>query len=26
MNAPTKLVEVTPQVITFMLDGKPVEA
>jgi formate dehydrogenase major subunit len=26
MNAPAKLVEVTPQVITFMLDGKPVEA
>jgi formate dehydrogenase major subunit len=26
MNAPTKLVEVTPQVITFLLDGKPVEA
>ena len=26
MNAPTKLVEVTPQVITFHLDGKPVEA
>jgi formate dehydrogenase major subunit len=26
MNAPTKAVEVTPQVITFMLDGKPVEA
>jgi formate dehydrogenase major subunit len=26
MNAPTKAVEVTPQVITFLLDGKPVEA
>ena len=26
MNAPTKLVEVTPQVISFLLDGKPVEA
>lgn len=26
MNAPTKIVEVTPQVITFHLDGKPVEA
>ena len=26
MNAPTKAVEVTPAVITFMLDGKPVEA
>ena len=26
MNAPTKISEVTPQVITFLLDGKPVEA
>ncbi len=26
MNAPTKAVEVTPQVITFLLDGKPTEA
>ncbi len=26
MNAPTKAVEVTPAVITFTLDGKPVEA
>ncbi len=26
MNAPTKRVEVAPQVITFYLDGKPVEA
>jgi len=26
MNAPAKHVEVTPQVITFHLDGKPVEA
>jgi formate dehydrogenase major subunit len=26
MNAPTKAVEVTPRVITFLLDGKPVEA
>ena len=26
MNAPTKITELTPQVITFMLDGKPVEA
>ncbi len=26
MNAPAKLVEVTPQVISFLLDGKPVEA
>ena len=26
MNAPTKRIEVTPQVITFQLDGKPVEA
>ena len=24
MNAPTKAAEVTPQVISFMLDGKPV--
>jgi formate dehydrogenase major subunit len=26
MNAPTRMNEVTPQVITFHLDGKPVEA
>ena len=26
MNAPTRLQEVTPQVITFLLDGKPTEA
>jgi formate dehydrogenase major subunit len=26
MNAPAKKIEVTPAVITFMLDGKPVEA
>ncbi len=26
MNAPTKISELTPQVITFLLDGKPVEA
>jgi len=26
MNAPTHIAEVTPQVITFHLDGKPVEA
>ncbi|MEY3446641.1 MAG: hypothetical protein RIR45_1396 [Pseudomonadota bacterium] len=26
MNAPAKLTEVMPQVISFMLDGKPVEA
>ena len=26
MNAPTKLVEVTPQIITFMLDGKTINA
>nr|WP_295783661.1 formate dehydrogenase subunit alpha [Rhodoferax sp.] len=26
MNAPAKHVEVTPQIITFLLDGKPVEA
>jgi formate dehydrogenase major subunit len=26
MNAPTKIAEVTPQVISFHLDGKPIEA
>jgi formate dehydrogenase major subunit len=26
MNAPAKEIEVTPQIITFQLDGKPVEA
>jgi formate dehydrogenase major subunit len=26
MNAPTRLQEVTPQVITFLLDGRPAEA
>ncbi len=26
MNAPTRKIEVTPAVITFLLDGKPVEA
>ncbi len=26
MNAPTRIEEVTPQVITFLLDGKPAEA
>ena len=26
MNAPTRIQEVTPQVITFLLDGKPTEA
>jgi formate dehydrogenase major subunit len=26
MNAPTRIKEITPQVITFMLDGKPTEA
>jgi len=26
MNAPTKITEVTPQIITFHLDGRPVEA
>jgi formate dehydrogenase major subunit len=26
MNAPTRIEEVTPQVITFLLDGKPTEA
>jgi formate dehydrogenase major subunit len=26
MNAPTKAVEVTPQIVRFFLDGKPVEA
>ena len=26
MNAPTRIQEITPQVITFLLDGKPAEA
>jgi formate dehydrogenase major subunit len=26
MNAPTRIQEITPQVITFLLDGKPTEA
>src|SRR5437868_2577854 len=26
MNAPTKLAEITPQVIDFKLDGKPMQA
>ena len=26
MNAPTRIQEVTPQIITFLLDGKPAEA